>query len=58
MPMETEVYNYVKINYLVSEGNLGTLNLKNTGEPEAGRSQGSSRPGLPSETLSQIIKTF
>lgn len=56
--METKVYNYVKISYLVSKGNLGTLNLKSTGEPEAGRSQGSSRPSLPSETLSQIIKTF
>lgn len=56
--METEVYDYVKISYLVSEEKLGTLNLKNTGELEAGRSQESSRPGLPSETLCQIIKTF
>lgn len=54
MSMETEAYNYVKISYLVSTENLGTQNLKNIGEPETGRSK--SRPGLPSETLSQTIK--
>lgn len=47
-----------KTRYLVAKEKPAIQNLKNSGELEARRSQVPGQPGPPSETLSQITKTF